>query len=229
MIGMVENTIPLRNYPKGELNFNDFLSGLTTRTLACFDNQSYGYEDLVCELNIDLDPSRNPLIDVMFSYLKYEKPELEIPGLTLHLCDEGRGITQYDLTLLARETDEKLFLTYEYSSELFKQETVARFVFYFKEIIYAVISNPNKKISQIEIITNEEKDLILHTFNNTKVIYPKNASIAQLFEEQARKTPAAIALVCEGKELTYAELNKKADVLATCLKDNRVSANTLWE
>ena len=161
MIGMVENTIPIRNYPKGELSFSDFLSVLTTRTLACFDNQAFRYEDLVYELNIDLDPSRNPLIDVMFSYLKFEKPELKIPGLTLHLCDEGHGITQYDLTLLARETDEKLYLIYEYSSELFKEETIERFVSYFKEIISTVISKPNTKISKIEIITNKEKDLIL--------------------------------------------------------------------
>jgi len=119
------NTLPLRNYPKGELGFREFLSTLKVRTLTSLNNKSYPYENLIKELKLDPDISRNPLFDVMFLYQDMDELEYGVPTLDFHPHSRRNDITKFnltlsvDLSLLATEANGKLFLTLEYSTELF--------------------------------------------------------------------------------------------------------------
>ncbi|MBA4058275.1 MAG: non-ribosomal peptide synthetase, partial [Marivirga sp.] len=112
IIGMFVNTLALRNFPKGELSFREFLSDVKTKTLSCFGNQSYQYEELIEELNIPRDTSRNPLVDVAFNFLNFEQEELSIPGLRLQPYGAHHTISKFDLTLTATESKGELQLNF---------------------------------------------------------------------------------------------------------------------
>ncbi len=214
MIGMFVNTLALRNYPKAELSFKEFLLDVKTTTSAYFDNQTYQYEDLIDNLKIKRDKSRNPLFETMLVFQNFESKVLSIPGLTLKPYDNVHKVSKFDSTLSATEYGGLLFLNFEYSTKLFKKETIERFVGYFKKIVSIIVNDKNKKISEIEIITDTEKHQLLHKFNDTEAKYPKNKTVIELFEEQVEKVPNNIALVFGEENISYEQLNNKANAIA---------------
>ncbi len=225
VIGMFVNTLPLRNYPNGEFSFNEFLSLLKSRTLACFKNQDYQYENLIDELKLERQTNRNPLFDVVFTFQNYNEPKLEIPGLTLKHYRNEHSVSKFDLSLSANEGIEKIFLSFEYSTSLFRKETIVRFIAYFKKIVSALLSDQNLKISDIEIISEDEKRQLLVEFNNTDVVYPKGKTIIDFFQVQTVRTPDKIALRFNDQHITYNELDKQSNKLALLLRDNGAKAN----
>ncbi|MGD2093360.1 MAG: amino acid adenylation domain-containing protein, partial [Candidatus Aminicenantes bacterium] len=227
IIGMFVNTLVLRNYPSGDKTYRRFLKEIKTRTLQAFENQDYPYEELVEEVVIIRDASRNPLFDTMFVLQNMEIPGIEIPELELTPIAHRMERSKFDLTLMGMEEEERLFLTFEYSTNLFKKSTIERFVSYIKKVVCDVVDNPDIKICEVEIVGEEEKREILYNFNDTAVKYPKDKTIDRLFEEQTQKTPAHIALIFSDKELTYRELNKRAVQLSHRLQSKRMQANAI--
>ena len=221
LIGMFVNTLPMRNYPKGDLGFMEFLENVKTVTLGCFDNQSYQYESLLDELKIERDTSRNPLFDVLFSYQNFEEPELSMLGLKISSYDRGHTDSKFDISLTVVEDNEQLFLTFEYSTELFKKETIERFIAYFHKIVVAVIKDVDIKISKIDILSDKDKVQLLQEFNPGMTDYPHYNNIISLFESQAIKTPDNIALRYDDREMTYAELNAKVTNFSEYLREHK--------
>ena len=127
--------------------------------------------------------------------------------------------TKYDLTLSISETDDKLYLSFQYCTKLFSAETINRFISYFKQIVHQLSAKIDEKLSNLEIITEDEKQQLLYEFNNTDVDYERDKTICHLFDEQVAKTPDNIAFVFGQEQLTYLELSKKANQLARLLKD----------
>ena len=194
-----------------------FLDDVKQRVLACFEHESYPYEQLVEDLSIPRETSRNPLFDVMFSFQNFEEVNLELPGLKLNQFRYQSYMSKFDLSLTAREGDDELQLGVEYSTELFEEATIARFIDYFRRIVDAVIEDPNQKLFEIDILSKAEKHHLLHTFNDTTVDYPKDKTIIDLFEAQVEKTPDQVAVVFQQQRLTYRELNQKANQLVGVL------------
>ncbi|MCA4900410.1 MAG: amino acid adenylation domain-containing protein [Cytophagales bacterium] len=217
VIGMFVNSLPLRNYPKPDLTFREFLSDVKNRTLACFDNQFYPYEELIKELNIPRDTSRNPLFDVMLVYQNFPLRELSIPGLTLKPRQNSSGISKFDLTLVVAEAEGKLSFDFEYATDLFKRETIERFVAYLKQIVYAVINEPNIKLEAINLLSADERNKVLYEFNDTSVPYPKDKTIIQLLLDQVERKPNNVALSDANTSLTYKQLWERTDQLADFL------------
>jgi polyketide synthase PksJ len=218
IMGMFVNTLALRNYPRAEMNFRELLTEVKSKTLAAFDNQSYPYEMLIDVLKVPRDTSRNPLFEAMFSYENIEKRSLQIPGLTISPFNAENTVSKFDLTLTAFEHGSELTFAFEYSTRLFKKETIKRFISYFNNILSGIIANIETKISSIDILTKEEQHRLLHEFNNTAGDYPKNETIVSLFENRALATPDKVAVVYENRQLTYAELNKQSNQLANYLR-----------
>jgi hypothetical protein len=165
VLGMFVNTLPLRNYPAGAKGFREFLTELKQRTLSSFDHQGYPYESLIDELKLDRHTSRNPLFDVMFVFENYENESLKIPGLELRSYEAAHTISKFDLTLEAVETEGILKLSFEYSTELFKADTIDRFVGYFRKIVSAIATDAGIKISAIAILSEAEVHQLLQEFN----------------------------------------------------------------
>ena len=217
IIGLFVNILPLRNYPLGRLSFTEFLQEVKTKTLSCFDHQAYPYEALIDELKVVRNASRNPLFDVMFVWQNFEVSTLELPGLTLRPYNEGYATSKFDVTLYAFESGGRIFLDFEYSTGLFEKKTIERFVSYFGKIVSSVITNADVRISDIEIVSDEERHQLIKVFNDTDVEF-QYETVIEWFEQQVKKTPENIALRDSGNVLSYAELNEKSDKIALYLQ-----------
>ncbi|MGE5343976.1 MAG: non-ribosomal peptide synthase/polyketide synthase [Candidatus Omnitrophota bacterium] len=239
IIGMFVNTLALRNYPIGEKTYLAFLHEIKERTLNAFENSDYPYEDLVERVVSIRDAGRNPLFDTMFVLQNTGITAIEIPGLSLSPYEYENKISKFDLTLSGIESSDTLLFNFEYSTKLFKRETIDRFIIYFKNIIngvIGVIKNKERRISDLEIITEEEKSRILCDFNQTDKEYPKDKTIQKLFEDQVERTPDNIALTgktsegadaCVCPQLSYEELNHRSNELAYALIQKGVEPDTI--
>jgi tyrocidine synthetase-3 len=227
IVGMFVNTLVLRNFPGGEKSFKEFLDEIKARTLEVFENQDYPYEELVENVALVRDTARNPLFDTMFILQNVDIPEIVIPGLTLKPHDYDFGISRFDLTLQCFELEEKLLCSFQYSTKLFKEATIERFINYFRSIISIIVENPQIKISDMEIISEEEKTRLLFDFNDTRANYPKDKTLQQLFEEQVDKTPGNIAIVFEEQHLSYKMLNQRSNQLACTLRQKGAAVDMM--
>ncbi|MCU0284948.1 MAG: amino acid adenylation domain-containing protein [Acidobacteria bacterium] len=232
VIGMFLNTLAIRNDLHSQKTTAEFLNDVKKKTLDAFDNQDYQFEDLVEQIIVSRDVSRNPLFDVMFNLDNInvkpgETPEMKIPQLKLKPYYREKIEANFDLTLKGSEGPKELILSFQYCTKLFKKETIERFVNYFNRVLASISENRQRKISEISIITAEEKKQLLFDFNNTKKNTAWDKPYSQLFEEQAAKTPGKIAAMYTGEHLTYRKLNEEANSLAHFLLEKGVTANTI--
>ncbi|HLP61124.1 MAG TPA: condensation domain-containing protein, partial [Candidatus Deferrimicrobium sp.] len=232
IIGMFVNTLALRNFPVGEKKWTHFLVEVKERLLKAFENQDYPYEELVEKIVPNRDASRNPLFDTMFILQNVDNQIIDIPGLKLLPYEYENNTAKFDLTLVGIEAGAKLLFTFEYSTHLFKPETIDRFILYFKKVIASIVKNKDQRISGIEIISKEEKAHILENFNNTGTKYPQDKTIHQLFVEQMEKTPDHIALVGAGSQtcpiaISYNELNAQSDRWAGSLIEKGIRGDDI--
>ncbi|UII31962.1 amino acid adenylation domain-containing protein [Fulvivirga ulvae] len=214
LIGMFVNTVALRNYPASSHSFKDFLISVKENTHQCFAHQTYQYEELIDDLQVTRDTSRNPLFDVMFVFQNFSQTELEIPGLTLEPQTWKSQTSKFDIALSTLESDEGLSFSFEYSTELFDSDTIERFVTYFKQIISAVIEDVDIRISDIDILPVSEKQQLLQEFNDTRAEYPTEKGIISMFERQVETNPESIAVQYGEDHVTYRQLNHKANQIA---------------
>jgi amino acid adenylation domain-containing protein/non-ribosomal peptide synthase protein (TIGR01720 family) len=217
VIGMFVNTLAVRCYPQGNKSFHRFLSEVKNATIEASDNQDYHFEELAAAVVKDRDVGRNPLFDVMFMLDSTERQPVEIPGLTLEPYPFENKIAKFDLSLLGIETDETIRFDFEYCTRLFTMETVQRFILYFRTVLNSLLENPGRKISAVEIIPEEEKDRLLDLFNRTDAEYPAGKTVVHLFREQVEKTPQKTAVVFQGNQWTYEQLNDEAGRWASLL------------
>ncbi|MDP1512981.1 amino acid adenylation domain-containing protein, partial [Paenibacillus ottowii] len=227
IIGMFVNTLAMRNYPQGEKTFAEFLKEVRENSIRAYENQDYQFEELVEKLNVKRDMSRNPLFDTMFVLQNTGSSELKIDRLKFIPYTNEFRISKFDLTLNARETQEGIAFDLEYATRLFKKETVERFAAHYLNVLEEITVYPGKRLSEIDMLSQEEKQKILYDFNDTKVRYPKDKTIHQLFEEQVEKTPNNIAVVFEDKQLTYKEVNEKANQLARKLREKGIKPDSV--
>jgi amino acid adenylation domain-containing protein len=222
IIGIFVNTIVLRGQPVGEKTFKTFLQEIKGQTLADFENQDYPFEDLVEKVEVWRDISRNPLFNVLFVMHNLssvgEAPGKEMKGLRVRDYPLDNKTSKFDLSLFAFEEGSRLSFSFEYCTKLFKEETILRFISYFRKMISTILESPQMTISDLEILTGEEKKRILYEFNDKRMEYPAEKVIHQLFAEQVERSQDAVALIFEREQLSYGELNRKANQMACYLR-----------
>jgi amino acid adenylation domain-containing protein len=228
IMGMFVNTLPIRTNPQPGKTLLEYLEEAKNRTLKAYENQAYPFEDLVSNLSVPRDTSRNPIFDVMFNQLSQKEYLENLPVMGEQQGYEHlEGIVRFDLHLTAVDTEEKILLNIRYRKALFKKKTIDRMIGYFKKILDVLLENPTEKISKINILTPEQKNQILFKFNDTETDFPRHKTLFQLFEETVEQHGQATAVTMSGKELTYQELNKKANQLARHLKQKNAGPNTI--
>ncbi|NOQ26059.1 MAG: amino acid adenylation domain-containing protein, partial [Bacteroidales bacterium] len=218
IVGVFINTLAIRNDLKGDKTLINYLQEIKRTTLEVFENQDYQFEDLVEQVSVERDMSRNPVFDVMFNLLNQTEQTSDLSGLDRNLYVHKPSISKFDLTLSGVDYGNQLMLNFEYNTKLFKAQTIERYIGYFKQIINHLPESLEKKLSSLEILSSEEKQQLLYEFNNTKADYPKNKLLVDLFEEQVKRNPDNIALVSGSESITYSELNKKSNQLANYLR-----------
>jgi len=236
IIGMFVNTLALGNNVSGGKSVKEFVKETKARTLNAFENQEYQFENLVDKIKVVRDTGRNPVFDVMFNLLSREEYEGDIPGIGQQgTYTHRKGTSKFDLTLTAVDLGKWVHFSIEYCTKLFKPTTIERFISYFKKILSGLSENSDQKLSQLEIITETEKQQILYEFNDTKAEYRQDITLHELFEEQVEKTPDSIAIsgplikaIHESRlQISYRELNKKSNRLARRLRERGVTVDTI--
>jgi amino acid adenylation domain-containing protein len=183
---------------------------------------------LVEELAQERDASRAPLFQVEFVLQNAPMPELQLGGLTLSPVELEVNNTKFDVTLIMEETAEGLRGWMQYSTDLFDQTTIDRLIRHYRTLLLAAVADPGQRVSELPLLTEEERRESLVEWNRTEVDYEGAAAPLQiLFERQVERTPEAVALECEGEQLTYAELNRRADRLARLLRGKGVGPDSV--
>ncbi|WP_121641867.1 surfactin non-ribosomal peptide synthetase SrfAA [Bacillus vallismortis] len=225
VIGMFVNTLALRTYPKGEKTFSGYLSEVKETALSAFRAQDYPLEDLIGNLQVQRDTSRNPLFDAVFSMQNANIKDLAMKGIQLEPDPFERKTAKFDITLTADETDGGLTFVLEYNTALFKPETIERWKQYWMQLLDEVTGNPNQPLSSLSLVTEPEKQTLLEAWKGKTLPVPTDKTVHQLFEETAQRHKDRPAVTYNGQTWTYGELNAKANRLARILIDCGISAD----
>ena len=225
LIGCFLNTIVLRTDLGGDPSFRELLGRARHVATEAYAHQDLPFEQLVEELHPERDTSRNPLFQVMFvlqNTLKVELPNLAVTPLKL-----DRGATPLDLILSLEETGEGVAGWWEYSTDLFDAASIVRMAGHFQTLLEGVVANPEQRLSELPLLTEAERQQLLVEWSDTRTDFAQDACLHRLFEAQVEKTPEAVAVVFEDEQLTYRELNRRANQLAHHLKKLGVEADVL--
>ncbi|MBW7477859.1 amino acid adenylation domain-containing protein, partial [Paenibacillus oenotherae] len=228
----------LRTSPSGEKTFREYVEEVKEKTLEAFENQDYPFEELVEKLDVRKDLSRNPLFDTMFVMQSRSGGETrQASGMEeaaageerLGFAPYGTGSTaaKFDLTLNAAEFGEEAAFSLQYRTSLFGKESMERLVGHLRRLLQEVAKKPDTPIREIGLMSPEEQDRIVETFNDTASSFPSKTTIQHLFEEQVAIRPEQTALVMGETRLSYDELNERANRLARELRESGVAAESV--
>jgi aspartate racemase len=230
LIGFFVNTLVLRMDLAGDPTFRELLARVRQVSLAAYDHQDLPFEQLVEELRPARHLNRNPLVQVLFQLLSFSGQGLTLRDLEVLRLPQSSGRARFDLEMHVwqpAEREERLEGTVVYSTDLFDAATIERLVGHFVMLLEGVAADADQRLSALPLLTETERGQLLVEWNETAVAYPADKGVHQLFEEQVERTPGAVAVVFEGQELTYRELNERANQLAHHLRSLGVGPETL--
>jgi len=213
VIGMLVKTVPFRTNIEWNENILDYIRRTFKDIVTVIDNSIYPYDNLVKDLKLTRSGNRNLLFDVMFVCQTMRLPEFNIENEPVYFSAVNRNTSKFDLTCEVIPSENNIQINLEYATDLFNEDTIQNFGKHFLHIVDQITSGNVEKLSDIEMILPEEKEMILHKFNDNKTDFPK-LTVQQIFEKQVKLHPNKKAVVFEDKFLTYRQLNEKANQLA---------------
>lgn len=225
LIGLFVNTLVLRIDILGNPSFEELLSRVREAALGAYAHADLPFEKLVEQLQPERSLSYTPYFQVMF-VLYSPMDQIDMEGLTVSRVPIETGTAKFDLSLALQNTDSGLIGTWKYNTDLFDASTIARMVLHFQTLLEGIVSNPTRRLSDLPLLRKLEQQQLLVECNNTFAEFP-TACVHQLFEAVVERSPDAIALVFEDKQLTYYELNQRANQLAHHLKTLGVGLEVL--
>ncbi len=227
LIGFFVNTLVLRTRFEDNPSFEKLLARVRETTLKAYEHQDVPFEQVVEALQPQRSLSHSPLFQVMFVLQNAPMGEVELPGVTLSELNLQSTIAKFDLTLSMTETDQGLVGSWEYNTDLFEGSTIERMAANFQNLLSAIVENPQRAVGELPLLSEAEQHQLLVEWNDTEREYPIDKCIHQLFEEQVERTPDAVAVVFEKEQLTYVQLNQRANQLAHHLQSLRVGPEVL--
>jgi tyrocidine synthetase-3 len=215
MVGMFVNTLPLRVKLGADESFAALCVRLGREAAEAFEHQSYQLNDLVTDLGLARDPSRNPLFDVMFAWQGADFAGAEAAGSPLGLRDlpNAHVEAKFDLELTVQHGEHGVQVALVYATKLFQRATAERFLGHVRSVLEQAARDPNARVRDFVMLQAWERELLLEEFNRTSSPLPE-LTLVDLFTEHARERPAAIAAVDERGEYTYAEVDRRSSILA---------------
>ena len=219
LIGFFTNTLALRTDLSGDPTFTELLDRVREQTLAAYGHQDLPFERLVEELRPERTLSHNPIVQVMFTLQNApgtSTPSAGTGGQPL----AGNGTAKFDLSLFTAETPTGLLCVLEYTTALFDPDRIERMAGHLQTLIEQIVADPDRPITQLPLLTTAERQRLLA--KPPTVPYPDKMLAHELFEAQANRTPDQPALLHNGAQLTYQELNERANQLAHALQQRGV-------
>jgi amino acid adenylation domain-containing protein len=247
IVGYLINPLVFRADFSENPTFRTFLDQVRRTVLSALEHQEYPFPLLVEQLQPTRDPSRSPLFQVMFVWDRLRQREGQPDALNLlaagsdeadiqvePMISEQRGAA-LDLTLTMFEVGEALSGAVQYNVDLFDKGTIGRMVEHFQTLLRSIVADPTQRIAHLKILTDAEMHTLHVTWNETAADYPSQACVHELFEAQVKRTPEAVACisgeepfgVAQDGQLTYGELNRRANRLAHYLRASGVGPEAL--
>jgi non-ribosomal peptide synthetase component F/thioester reductase-like protein/acyl carrier protein len=240
VIGNFDHTLVVPYHPTLEKSFLQFILDVKAGLEEAIINKDYTFEDFIGNSNWRKSSMNASWFIPMFEWHEFELRNSQHPFLTMRVF-EKQGIEKSDLKLKVKKLSEDFFFVFEYNEKLFKRRTIERFTSCFKEIVANISMQPEMKLSDIEIISREEKEKVLHEFNQNESKHPPGKTLQQLFEEVVSQIPGSIAV--EGEflrydskifntsqnvvQLSYQEVNNRSNQLARILRDKGVTSKSI--
>jgi hypothetical protein len=222
LIGFFVNSLALRTDVSGDPTFRELIGRVKEVAVSAYAHQDLPFEKLVEELNPARDVSQTPVFQVMFGLQNAPRAAAELHHLNVRRISTEVRTAKFDLTLLLSDTANGLTGWFEYNADLFESATVERLRHHFEHLLASAAATPDTSIAALPLLAAQEQQQILLDWNNTSSPYPREKCIQELFEEQVRRSPNAIALVFNDQRFTYDTLNKRANQLAQRLRKQGV-------
>ncbi len=225
LMGFFLNTLVLRTNLSGNPTFRELLERVREVTNSAFAHEDVPFEYLVKELHPERSLSQNPLFQVMLTL----EPLLPVlpSGWTLTQMDVETDTAEFDLYLELDDRPEGLIGRFEYSTDLFDAATIDRMIGHWQTLLEGIVADPEQHLSELPLLMGAERHQLLVEWNATQMEYPMGRCIHQLFEAQVERTPDAAAVIFEDAQLTYRELNQRANQLAHHLQQLGVGPEVL--
>lgn len=218
IIGPFIKVLPLRVKVDSEKRIIDFFGEMSTAILEAYEHQDYPYEKILEYAGVSRGSEINPLFNTMFIYhMNGDLDQIKFGDIKIESIQYQNSVGFGLKTDVYPQNTGELVIEIEYNPNLMNEDRMEAFKNHFIKITEAVLDDPNIILSDINILTDGEKETIWHKFNDNKKVYPEKKSLIQLIEEQVSKTPDSIAVVCEEKKLSFSELNNSANHIARLL------------
>ncbi|WP_298427959.1 amino acid adenylation domain-containing protein, partial [uncultured Kordia sp.] len=218
LIGFFMNTIVLRDEFSSEDSFEQLAQQVKDTCLSAYEHQDLPFERIVDDLSLERDQSRSPLFQTLFVLQNNEElSELTFGNCSVEKMPIKQTTSQLDLIVNASETADGLFMDVEYTTALFKEETIHRMMVHFEHLIISVVADASVSIGSLQMLEASEKTDLIYAYNDTFTQYPA-VTVLDIFKAQAVENPAGIAVNFQTKQLTYAELDAQSSQLANCLQ-----------
>lgn len=214
VVGFFANMMVLRLGLGDNPTIRELLQRTREAALGAYAHQDLPFEQLVAELQPERVAGRNPFFQVMLVVEESFWRELKLAGSRCTVFPVHNGTAKFDFSFYVIDHPEGLRLTLEYDSDRFEAETAQRLLEYYENLLQAVIVDPGCRVFDLPLLSSAERERALRDGNQTREDFPETGTVPQLFEAWARKTPAAVAVNCEGRELSYRALNSRANELA---------------
>jgi len=226
LIGFFNETLVLRSEIKSDIAFNDFIQQIKTTTMEALEHKNVPFDELVRILKPERHGSANPLFQAMFVYnnsntASHLDLDIEIQEETIDL-----KASKFDLTLFATDHGEQLEISLEYALDLFEKSTAEQMLQSLEVILISATTDAQESISKLDILTKEEKEIILSKWNDTAISLPQHTAIHHIIEDLAKKIPNQKAVVYQGKSINYFELNQQAEKIANVLLQNKIKISS---
>lgn len=212
LVGYCVNVLPLRSRIAKRVTIDDYLKSVKQTLLDAYDNQFYPFGALVKKLRLTRDPSRSPLVSVMFN-LDRAAGKPQFFGVETELLQNETGSAQFELDLNITRTEDRLQLECDFNTSLFSRDTIERWLGHFRTLLVGLVENQTDSVYELPLLNDADRRQLLQVWNDTQTDFNRNESFLQLFEKQVARTPNAVAAVCGNQVLTYAELDQRADQL----------------
>ncbi len=219
LIGFFVNTLALRIDFSGQVTVKELLKQVKEVALGAQQNQNLPFERVVDIVGPERNLAHNPLFQVTFSWQNLPEGTIMLPEVEVKPLESiPYQAAKFDLALVLQEANGMIVGELEYANSLFDSATITRYLGYFRSLLDGMIADESGVVSRLAMLSQKEREQILHQWNDTGIAYQSEKCIHELFTEQAERTPNVIAVEYESQQLTYVDLNRKANQLAHYLQ-----------
>lgn len=219
LIGFFVNTLVMRTDLSGDPSFEEVLKRVKEVAVQAYAHQDLPFEKLVGELQPERDFSRNPLFQVIFQVANTPTvPQQEEESELLEMEVKG-GTAKFDLRVDLWEAVDCLEGRFEYSTDLFDEATIGRLISHYQRLLEGIVSDPAVALSRLPLLSEKEREQQLRGWNQTATDYPREESLGVLFEAGVEGWPQAVALRYGRQQMSYRQLNSRANQLASYLRE----------